>query len=200
MMRTLVSATSLAAVLALTGCSEGESESGSDDAAKSATSVKSEDPAPSVAPAEGPLIEGTGYTFNAPKGWDTPAQDIPGLDFDSMAADLADTDGFSDNVNVIRAGGERLTPDQAEETAKRELETINATDIAVEDRVIVDGEESAHLSATMSMNGASYTVDQFYLSGEDAAFIATFSFSNSVRAAERDEITGAVLASWTWTS
>ncbi|MQW74877.1 hypothetical protein GHK92_03245 [Nocardioides sp. dk4132] len=196
MMRTLASATTLAAVLALTGCSGDDT----DDSATSATPVKPEEPTPSVPAADGPLIEGSVYTFNVPEGWDTPAQDIPGLDFDSMAADLSDGDGFSDNVNVIRAGGDTLTPDQAEETATRELETGGASDVAVEDRVVVDGEETAHLSATISMNGASTTVDQFYLAGQDGAFIATFSFSPSVSATQRAEVTDSVLASWTWTS
>ncbi|WP_166136368.1 hypothetical protein [Nocardioides ochotonae] len=197
MMRTLFSATTLAAVLALTGCSGDDADG---DSPKSATPAQAEESTSSVPAADGPTIEGSGYTYNVPKGWDTPGQDIPGFDFDSMAADLKDADGFSDNINVIAAGGERLTPDQAEEAAKRELETVGAADVTVEDRVVVDGEETAHLSAKMSMNGASYTVDQFYLSGEDGAFIATFSFSNSVSAAERDDVTGSVLTSWTWTS
>ena len=163
---------------------------------------KAEDASPensSAAAATGDEIKGTGYTYNVPEGWATPAQKPPGFDPDSLAADQDDDDDFTDNVNVILSPAGEITPEQVETAGVQELESVKATDVTVEDRVTVAGSESAHLSAGMSLNSQNYTIDQFYVVGDGETFIVTFSFSPDVSAEDRAAVTGPTLASWTWT-
>lgn len=192
----------LAAALTLTGCStliptsresSGSSQSDTDTATEESTAGELEAEA-----ATGATIAGDGYTFVAPAGWQDAQQPIPGFDPDSFAANLQDTDGFADNVNVLKSPVGVVTPDQVETLGLKELETVGATDIAVHDRVMVAGSESAHISAAMASEGVSYVVDQYYVSSDDQTYVVTFSFSDTVPAAERQQISESVLVTWTW--
>lgn len=155
------------------------------------------DPAPTleVAPATGEVITGTGYTFAVPEGWGDPGP-VEGFDPDSLAADLTDADGFTDNVNVILSPAGRITPDQVETDGLKELEGAGATDLTVEPRVTVAGSESAHLSGSLAAGATEYAVEQFYVSDADQTYVVTFSFSSDVSKDARDALSGAVLASW----
>lgn len=185
MFRTLAVAAAVTLPLASAGCSDAPSTEAMSQAPTSAAS--------------GPRISGTGYTYNVPEHWGRPAQDIPGFDPDSLAIDLRDSDGFTDNVNVILSPAGGMTPQQAEVSAENELEAAGANGVSVRDRVTVSGSESAHVTAEMSINANDYTVEQFYPTDHGQTFVVTFSFSRSVTAGERAKVTDAVLASWDWT-
>lgn len=182
-------------VLASAGCSEapdGEPQTSSEAPTGNVGQGSS-------AVAEGPRIKGSGYAFNVPRGWGTPSQELPGFDPDSFAADLGDSDGFADNVNVLISPSGELTPRQAEVAARQELVAVGASDVRVGERVTVLGDASAHVSAGISMNGTDYTIEQFYLTDTGRPDVVTFSFSAALPAAERARVTGATLASWAWT-
>ncbi|MFK0401964.1 hypothetical protein ACIQTT_06510 [Microbacterium sp. NPDC090225] len=193
----------VAAALTLTGCSTliptEQETSGSSSQAETETGTEETTAGElDAAPATGATIAGDGYTFKAPTGWDDPQQEIPGFDPDSFAANLQDTDGFADNVNVLKSPVGVVTPDQVETLGLKELETVGATDVVVHDRVVVAGSESAHISAAMSSEGVSYVVDQYYVSSADQTYVVTFSFSDTVPAAERQQIAESVLVTWAW--
>lgn len=147
----------------------------------------------------GTTITGTGYTYVVPRGWGPPPQKLPGFDPDSLAVDLQDTDDFADNVNVLLSPASPMTPGEAERAAEQELTAVGASDISIQDRVTVAGGESAHTSAVMSMNDVEYRIEQFFPTDNAQTFVLTFSFSSSVTPPERNEVTDAVLASWSWT-
>lgn len=178
--------------------SEGTSQEPTQDAEPTEDAEESE-PTDEAPEASGELVSGTGYTYSAPEGWGTPEQQAPGFNPDSLVADLGDTDQFTDNINVILSPAGAVTPEQVETAGLAELEAVGATDRKVNDRVEVAGSESAHLSATMSMNAIEYAVHQFYATNDDQTYVITFSFSPSVSLDERAEAYGAALASWTWT-
>jgi hypothetical protein len=193
----------LVAALTLTGCSTliptVEESSGSSSQSEAETSTEESTAGELDAEAAtGATISGDGYTFNAPAGWEDPQQPIPGFDPDSFAANLQDTDGFADNVNVLKSPVGVVTPDQVETLGLKELETVGATDVVVNDRVVVAGSESAHISAAMSSEGVSYVVDQYYVSSDDQTYVVTFSFSDTVPAAERQQTAESVLVTWAW--
>ncbi|MFF7291623.1 hypothetical protein ACFY9N_03725 [Microbacterium sp. NPDC008134] len=191
------------AALTLTGCSTlipTVEESGGSSSRSGAESSTEESTAGELdaAPATGTTISGDGYTFVVPAGWDDPQQELPGFDPDSFAANLQDTDGFADNVNVLKTPLGVVTPDQVETMGLSELEAAGATDIVVHDRVSIAGAESAHISAAMSSGSITYSVDQYYVSSADQTYIVTFSFSDTVPATERQQIAESVLVTWTW--
>jgi len=175
----------LAVVLVCAGCSGEPSAEGTSGASPPASS--------------GTTISGTGYSYEAPEDWGPSPQDVPGFDPDSYVVDLQDRDGFTDNVNVILSPAGEITPQQAEAAAEEELPAGGFTEVVVHDRVTVAGSESAHVTAAGSINDTDYTVEQFYPSAAGQTFVVTFSFSSSVPAGDRAEVTDAVLASWAWT-
>lgn len=206
-------AASLSVALLLTGCSGTATSSPSASTAPSAPAESSAAAEPSAstepsssggaseidaAPATGALIEGSAYTYNVPDGWGTPDQEIPGYTPDSWAADLTATGAFSDNVNVIASPAGEIVPDQIETAGTAELEAVGATDIEVGERVTFAGSESAHLSATMTQQGITYVIDQFYATNDGQSFVVTFSAAEDTPEADRVEVYEAVLASWQW--
>jgi hypothetical protein len=153
-------------------------------------------PAISVDPATGDTITGTGYSFNAPEGWGIPGSTPTGVD--SVVADLNDTDGFYDNINVVLSPAGAVTPEEVETAGVAELEGVGATDVQVRPRVTIAGAESAHLSALLSQSGATYRFEQYYATDAGQTCVITFSFSDTVSQADREALAESVLASWTW--
>jgi hypothetical protein len=153
-------------------------------------------PASTVDPATGDTISGTGYTYNAPEGWSVPPSLPNGVD--TVSADLADADGFTDNVNVLLSPAGEVTPDQVESAGVSELEGAGATNIEVRPRITVAGSESAHLTAKLSSGGATYLFDQYYATNAGQTYVITFSFSDTESQADREALAESVLASWTW--
>lgn len=182
----------LAASLTLAGCSVTAPPATTDPNGGGGTGTDI-----STAPATGMLISGTGYSYNVPEGWDIPSGvDNPQLD--SVAADLTDTDGFSDNINVLLSPAGVLTPDIVESVGVDELETSGATDVTVEPRVTIAGAESSHLAALFSSQGLEYRIEQYYPTQNGQTYVVTFSFSQDVPDADRLAIAESVLASWAW--
>lgn len=177
----------LAASLAIAGCS-------SSAPTESATSAESQ---VTAAPATGETISGTGYSFAAPEGWSVP-EGVSPTGVDVVVADLADADGFSDNVNVVLSPAGEVTSDQVESLGVAELEGAGATDVKTRDRITVAGSEAAHLAGGFSSNGAEYHIDQFYLSNAGQTYIVTLSTSPALSESDRDALWGSVLASWAW--
>ena len=154
-------------------------------------------PTSDAAPATGELITGDGYSYNVPDGWGLPQQD-GASGSDTIALDLTDDDGFSDNVNVLLSPAGELTSDQVEQAGPPELENSGASDVEVRPRVGVAGEESAHLTGLFTSNGVSYLIDQYYPTHDGQTYVVTFSFSETVSQADREDLAESVLARWTW--
>ena len=190
-----------AVCVVLAGCSGAGAGStpASSAAAPPATSASAAAPAATpTAPAAsgGTTITGTGYTYSVPKGWDVPKTDVGQSQTDSLAADLTDTDGFSDNVNVIVVKTGDVAADQIEAQAPAQLKSGGFTKVSVEDRAQIAGTESAHLSALAK--GAKYRVEQFYLIHDGSGYVITFSFSPKVSKSDRGDVTDSVLSTWSF--
>lgn len=151
-----------------------------------------------TAAAAGVQVTGDGYSYAVPEGWDIPDTDAASIGADTLAADLTDTDGFSDNVNVVLSPAGAVTPEQVEDAGVSELTGAGATDVEVQDRVRVAGTESAHLSGSLTAQGASYSIEQYYLTQDDQTYVVTFSFSPTVDDDAREDVAESVLASWAW--
>ncbi|MET0932174.1 MAG: hypothetical protein ABWX56_00560 [Mycetocola sp.] len=148
-------------------------------------------------PATGQTITGTGYSFVAPAGWSVPPDmALPGVEL--FVGNLADPDGFADNVVVGHFPSGRVTPDWIELHGVKELESIGAADVEIRNRVMIAGSESAHLAATVSIDGNENQMEQFYVSNDEQTYIVTFSFSLTVAEPDRDYLAESVLKSWAW--
>jgi hypothetical protein len=201
MTRRLASLSTLAgaAALALTlaGCGVVAPPTGTDTGTDTETGTDNGNTDISAAPATGVLIEGDGYSYHVPEGWDVP-ESAAGFDPDTLAADLTDTDGFSDNVNVILSPAGEIGVDDIERISPPELESAGATDVALQPRVTVAGSEAAHVTARFSAQGTTYWVEQYYPTNAGQTYVVTFSFSESLAAGDRVAVAESVLASWSW--
>jgi hypothetical protein len=185
-MRRTAVALSAVLVLALSGCAS--SGGGGGTAAEI-----------DAAPATGDTISGTGYSYAVPEGWGVPEGGAASFGGDTLAADLEDDDGFSDNVNVILSPAGEVSAEQVETAGVDELKGSGGTDVQVLDRVSVAGSESAHLRASLSSSGVDYDIEQYYLTSGGQTYIVTFSFSSGLPDAQRVSTAESVLASWSWT-
>lgn len=196
--------------LTLSACGSSEDSSDGDSSSKGDTSSKSDsessddsdDGTPFGAkPATGEVVKGSAYSYSVPEGWTVPKESPAGFNFDSLATDASDKDGFSDNINIVLDPTIVGVDDDKLETAiKNVLEGVKATDIVVEDEVEVDGEDALHARAIFEQNGVKYRTEQFVIEHDGKGYIATVSFSENVPEAERDQVSGSILATWKWAS
>ena len=170
--------------------------SGSDDSAA--------DPSPhstasglNAKPADGDTISTDDFTYTVPTDW----KESPNSTAITLAVDSKDPDGFADNINVIKddtivgVKGAKL-----EDAVEKVLENVNATGIAVKDRVQVDGEDAVHVGAVFDLNGTRYRTEQYAFAHDETGYVVTLSFSPDVPTAERDKLSESILTTWKWTS
>ena len=201
-MRTLtrrVAALAIVSTLSLAGCG-GSSDGGSDDKPDSDSTSATKAPADDVDAADGDSIKGTGYSFTLPTDWEVPTQDIPGTEqTDTFAANLKDTDGFADNVNVIRLDPAPIDDlDDLEKGLVKELEGAGSSDVTVRDRTDIDGDDAVHIASGQNQKGATYLTEQFNAIHDGVSYVITFSFSDTVSQADRDKVADSVLTTWKW--
>lgn len=215
-------ALAFATSIALTGCSG----SSTDESTGSAETTPTETQSPATPETTEPLeqdeegeeppsdggevtreVTGTDYTFTAPEGWQTLPGDtlaeltenVPGAEFvDAMVMAPTGPDGFTENINVIPVPEGQGLSEETESQRISELEASGATDVTPGDPVVVAGKESPTLSSIGTEAGSNFRSDQVYISGPDATYVVTFTFSESKTEAERTELTQSVLDTWTW--
>jgi len=196
-----LSAVALTLALGLAGCATEPANSDStlsESSAPSDSSSASSQPADAgVAPATGSVVSGDGYSYTIPVGWaQQDAALAPGTD--TVAADSAPTGPFANNVNVVLSPAGAFTPDNVEAAAGNELETAGATEVQVLDRVTVAGEETAHVTAVMTVSDLTYRIHQYYVTSDDQTYVVTFSAAVDVPDEEMISTAESVLATWTW--
>jgi hypothetical protein len=198
-----VAALAIVSTLTLAGCGGGSDSDGdttSSDATTATPDAPETEDADDVEAPDGDTIQGTGYSYAVPEGWAVPEQDVPGTEqTDSFAADLKDSDGFADNINVIRLDPAPLDDlDALEKGLEAELEGAGSKDVKVGDRTEVDGDEAVTISSIQEQNGKQYLTDQVNAIHDGVSYVITFSFSDTVSEEDRDEIAASVLSSWKW--
>lgn len=197
-----VAALAIVSTLTLAGCggSGSDDESPSDSKTSASADATETTDAPDAEAADGDSITGTGYSYTVPEGWAVPDQEIAGTEqTDSFAADLKDTDGFADNVNVIRLDPAPVDDlDQLEDGLKAELENAGSQDVTVGDRTEIDGDETVTITSVQTQNDKKYLTDQYNAIHDGVSYVITFSFSDTVSEADRQDLAASVLASWKW--
>lgn len=155
-------------------------------------------PAISVDPATGELIEGTGYTVNAPEGWAVPPDAPPAADI-YLIDEETTADGFTNTLNVIPGPDPGDSPAEIETNGVAYLENVvGATEVEVRPRVTIAGSETPHISAQLTKQGTTYRTEQYLLADAGLVYTITFSFGETVSQEDREALAESVLATWTW--
>lgn len=207
-MRTLTSriaAVTLMSSLALAGCGGSDSGSDSDKSEKTPSSSASSTaaaPTSDVEPANGKTITGAGYSYSLPEGWDLPKKKIPGTEAtDTFAADLTDTDGFADNINVIKQSTIPPKPiGEFKDELGDQLKAAGGQNVEVKEVGQVAGEESLHISSTQGADKILNLTEQYFVVHDGSTYFITFSHSPDVSEQDRADVAQSVLATWKWSA
>jgi hypothetical protein len=146
------------------------------------------------------LLEGTGYTVNAPEGWAVPPDAPPIADIYAVADEPdPDNSDIVDTVNVLLGPPSEESLEEFEAGAVRYLEEAkNAKDVEVRPRVQIAGTESVHISAHYTDPGSSRWTEQYTVVDTGTAYTITFTFRESVPRSDREALSESVLATWVW--
>jgi len=151
-----------AAVLFLTGCSVSV---GNKSETKSSAS-----PLPGQADG-GITLSGEGFSLTVPKGWED-IQEQLGAQFAAAARESGETDGFADNVNVIRAGKSGSSLADLKKSIKGQLEQAGGKNIKVLDDTTLDGVDVANAQAEIQVqnnaDGLIAHTNQYYVITDNA--------------------------------
>lgn len=151
-----------------------------------------------AAPATGPEADLPDYSFKLPEGWEEVTDEDFGAEIDFVALDSEGaTDNFANNLNVLQSPAGDIPLEMVEESGTDELEASGASEVEVHDRVLVAGAEASHISAYMEEAGEYYT-NQFYMPHDGNAYVMTLSFAPDMSDADRLDIAGSILATWSW--
>lgn len=148
----------------------------------------------------GDRISGQGYSFAMPEGWEDGTERFQAISplLDTGAVDTDVSQGFADNVNVIRNDSfQEMGLDEAEQQFVAEAETVSE-DVQVRERTEIGGEAAIHISGRTAAGKAKVRTEQYSLYHEDAWYIVTFSFAENSDDATVDADVTAVLGSWQW--
>lgn len=197
-----LAAAALISALALSGCGGSDSDGGAGKSEKTSATPSEAAPTSDVKPADGKTITGTGYSYTLPKGWDVPKEKIPGTEAtDTFAADLKDSDGFADNINVIK---QNVAPPKKLGEFKDELgdqlKAAGGQNVEVKEIGQIAGDESLHISSTQGADKIANLTEQYFVVHDGATYFITFSHSPDVSEKDRADLAQSVLASWKWTS
>lgn len=150
-----------------------------------------------VPPATGTTLEGSGYALSLPEGWEEMTDGDMGEGYDIIAGDMEETSDFASNVNVIDVPEEEVPLSEVESVGISEFEASGASDVKVEDRLIIDGTETARLSGNMDELG-DVLVEQFYLARDGATKIVTIFTNRENPDYQGEEVSLSIMASWNW--
>ncbi|HNI70197.1 MAG TPA: hypothetical protein PKX56_04915 [Marmoricola sp.] len=194
-------------VLLLSGCTVSVGDKPDAKSSTSPSSVSSPttdsgdsgvDPA-DAAPA-GITISGTGFSFSAPKGWED-IKDQMGAQFAAAARETGQSDGFADNVNVIRSGSSGITMEQLKESVPGQLQGAGGKNIQIHDDVTIDGQTAAHATAEIPVNNGSGIVahtTQYYVITDDAEYVITITSQGGFDDAKTKANVARIVSSWQW--
>ena len=178
----------VAATLVLSACDATSAESGSDPTPSSSGSGAGDSPgsSPSVAPADGKLVDTSWFSVHVPRGWRV-NETVPDLSIVAFGPDL---EQISLSVTQVAAGhdftlGElaRVQLQQRPWSPKPEL--VDPVELA--------GEPAYHLTGPV---GNGFRADAFGLAHGDREVFVDIETRGSARV--QQETVDAVLASWQW--
>lgn len=188
----------LAVVLALAGCGKaGEPDKKPTTSAPTST-------APTVQPAQGPELKGTGYRFHLPKGWEEHTAEYKRAEkeIEVAGSDVPDATGIADavKVRVTDAKIDEPDEDQLEEISKTVTKELSSAipKLLVNDPIEIDGQPALDHEGAATADGAKYYTHQFIAFKDGKAYAITFQFSRAATGKQRAAVIEPVLASWKW--
>lgn len=153
---------------------------------------------PSTDSPAGDNIDGEGYTYAIPQGWEDVGDEPTSAQADS-AVRVSDSGGsFGTNINIIITPSGGVTDlESLRDTFKRQIEGIVDSPVEEVDDVVIDGEPAIGQTASADQQGTKLVFTQYFVAHEDNIFAVTLTAPQ----AETENGTAAlqsILSSWIW--
>jgi len=149
------------------------------------------------APAGG-MIDGEGYTYAIPEGWEDVSDDPASAQADS-AVRVSDTGGaFAANVNVIVTPGAGVTDiEPLREQFQQQIEGMVDSKVEAVEDITIAGEPAIGQTASRDQSGETLTFTQYFVAHEENIFAITLT-TPEADAANGDAALDSILSSWQW--
>ena len=147
---------------------------------------------------EGDVIDGEGYTYAIPEGWEDVGDEAAAAQADS-AVRVSDTGGaFGANVNVIVTPDAGVTDiESLRDQFQQQIEGMVDSKVeAVEDTTIA-GEPAIGQTASRDQSGEMLIFTQYFVAHEGSIFAITLTTPED-EAADSEAALDTILSSWAW--
>ena len=200
---TVVVGASLAVVLAGCGSNtadiadDGTPSTSTDATSPSSTPPEPTEPTESPTTTSGDTIDGEGYTYAIPDGWEDVGDEATTAQADS-AVRVTEPDGFGTNINVIVTPSAGTTDvESLRETFKKQIKGLVDTKVEEVDNITIDGESAIGQTASADEQGETLVFTQYFVAHDNNVYAVTLTAPEG-NAEEGRAALDSVLTSWAW--
>lgn len=191
--------------LALSACGSDAEDIADDDTSSTPTDATSEssppeptEPTESATTTSGDTIDGDGYTYAIPEGWEDVGEEAATAQADS-AVRVTDAGGFGTNINVIVApappGGDDI--ESLREQFQQQIEGMVDTKVEALENITVDGETAIGQTASADQQGQTLIFTQYFVPHDGNLYAITLTAPED-NAEEGRAALDSVVSSWAW--
>jgi len=192
-------------VLAIGACGSDTADIADDETSPTATETTAESPPEPTEPTEtedgepaGDVIDGEGYTYAIPEGWEDVSDEPASAQADS-AVRVSDPEGtFGTNVNVIVSPSGGVTDiESLRDQFKQQIEGMVDSEVEEVEDITIAGEPAIGQTASTDQQGETLVFTQYFVAHGDNIYAVTLT-SPEADAANGQAALDSILSSWTW--
>lgn len=202
-------------VLVLGGCGSDAADITDDTTSSTASTEETSEPSSSTPPEPtdptettettdapaGDSIDGDGYTYAIPDGWEDVSDDPASAQADSAVRVSDPTAAFGTNVNVIVGASQCVSAGEDIETGrdcfKQEIEGLVDSPVEELSDITIDGETAIGQTASTEQQGETLVFTQYFAAHEDNVFVVTLTAPQSEADAGASAL-DSIISSWAW--
>ncbi len=154
---------------------------------------------PTTEPPSGDSIDGEGYAYAIPDGWEDVSDDPASADADS-AVRVTDSGGgsFGTNVNVIVSPSGGISDvGPLRDQFKQQIEGLVDSEVESVEDTTIDGETAIGQTAAAKQDGQKLVFTQYFAIHEDGIYAVTLTAPASQADAGAAAL-GSIISSWSW--
>ncbi len=157
------------------------------------------DPTESSSAPAGDTINGQGYTYAIPDGWEDVSNEGSASQADSAVRVKDSGGGFGTNVNVIATPAQGVGDiESLRDTFAQQIQRLVDSKVQRIDDTTVDGEQAIGQTATKKQSGETLVFTQYFTAHNDTVYAVTLT-APQADAANGKQALDSILTSWSWT-
>lgn len=146
----------------------------------------------------GDSIDGDGYTYAIPEGWEDVSDDPASAQADSAVRVSESGGAFGTNVNVLVSPSAGVTDiESLRDQFKQQIEGMVDSPVKEVPDATIDGETAIGQTATTDQQGATLVFTQYFTAHEDSIYAVTLTAPQDQADAGASAL-DSIIASWKW--